>query len=194
MAKARRMRPISKVIGAAMLIVLGTAFQAHALAITPTLATDSGPETSQKAINAILLAEWGIVGPELYKSDVDGGVESGALTGSYMTTYIPPTDPSGADIEYTGGSVVSGNPIYLLVKGGNHDPAWFLFNLTTITGGPWNGTETLYLRDFWPANGAISHVSLYGTTSTRVPDGGMTLGLLSSALLGLGLLRRKLSS
>jgi hypothetical protein len=58
----------------------------------------------------------------------------------------------------------------------------------------WNGTETIDLDDFWPNGGAISHVSIFTTRSTSVPEAGSTLALMGLALTGLGLLRRKLTS
>jgi len=126
----------------------------------------------------------------LYKSDV-GGADSGSLPNSYDTTYFnSPTDPKDAKIEYKGGAIVSGSPIYLLVKDGNHDPIWYIFDITG-----WNGTETIDLQNFWPGEGAISHVSILGTeTTTRVPDAGSSLALLGLALTSVGLLRRKLQA
>ncbi|MCF8036232.1 MAG: PEP-CTERM sorting domain-containing protein [Desulfobacteraceae bacterium] len=41
--------------------------------------------------------------------------------------------------------------------------------------------ETLYLRGFWPQQGAISHVSLYETETERVPEPAAML------LMGMGL-------
>lgn len=38
---------------------------------------------------------------------------------------------------------------------------------------------------------ALSHVSLFNGTSTSVPDGGATLGLLGLGMMGLGYLRRR---
>ncbi len=189
------MRAISKVIGAAMLMVLGTAFQAQALPITPTsgvLNTSRwvGNDTEQPEIDDAID---GILGAsvELYKQNV-GGSESGALAGSYVTTFSnSAADPSDALIDYISGSFV-GPTAYLLVKDGKQTPAWYLFNLTLLG---WNGTDDLVLSGFWPAQGSISHVTLYGTTSTnRVPDGGMTISLLGSALVGLGLLRRRFAA
>jgi hypothetical protein len=179
------MKAISKVVGAAVLMVLGTAYQAQALAITPALAIASGNQTSQSDIDTALAA-LGVPLPEKYKQDV-GGAESGPLAGSYNTVFLStPTDPSGATITYTGGPIV-GPTAYLLVKDGAQTPAWYLFNLTALG---WTGTQQLDLSGFWPQQGAISHVALYGGTVT-VPDGGMTITLLGSTLVGLGLLRRK---
>jgi hypothetical protein len=188
------MRAISKVIGVAMLMVLGTALQAHALAITPSTGTLNvtrwvGNQNGQDQIDAAIAPIIG-TSTELYKQDVGAGSDSGALAGSYSTVFLnTAADPSGATITHVSGPVV-GPTAYLLVKDGNQEPAWYLFNLTALS---WTGTQTLDLSGFWPNQGAISHVALYGTR-TQVPDGGMTISLLGSALVGLGLLRRKLNA
>ena len=78
--------------------------------------------------------------------------------------------------------------VYLLVKDGNHEPAWYLFDLMNIPSGVgWNGTDTIEVTSFWPNGGAISHVSLYGPTAVPEP---MTLILLGFGLLGLAGIRR----
>jgi hypothetical protein len=124
---------------------------------------------------------------EQYKQDVGGG-ESGPLAGSYSTIFTnTPGDPSGAIITYTGGNIVSN--AYLFVKDGNQTPAWYLFNLTA-SGLNWNGTDTLNLSGFWPNQGAISHVSLFGGSSTPVPEPA-TLSLLGMGLLGFAAVQRR---
>jgi hypothetical protein len=51
--------------------------------------------------------------------------------------------------------------------------------------------EDLVLTGFWPQNGAISHVALYGT-ATSVPEPA-TLSLLGAGLIGVFLGRRRRS-
>jgi len=167
-------------------LLLAFGAQAHALLITPssTPLLASGPQTSQSDIAAAIAS---LVGDELYKQDV-GGPESGSLSGSYATVFSnTPTDPADATITYTGGPTV-GSPAQLLVKDGNQNPAWYLFGLAPGMG--WNGMETLYLEGFWPAQGAISHVTLYGSSNTVVPEPA-TMLLVGVGLIGVAGLGRK---
>jgi hypothetical protein len=168
-------------------VVFVPATKVEALVVTPaSVATATGNQTSQAQINAFSAAILGTA-EELYKQNV-GGSEVGDLAGSYTTQFFnSPTDPEDALITYDGGDIV-GPPAFLLVKDGNHSPAWYLFNLTTLG---WNGTDDLEINDFWPAGGAISHVSLYGVATT-VPEPA-TFSLLAVGLLGAGVMRRRRS-
>ena len=129
---------------------------------------------------------------ELYKQDQGQEPnDSGSYSGSYSTTFSnAPNDPQDATITFDGGSSISGDPLYLLVKDGNQDPIWYVFDLSDIDGQAWNGTDPLMLEGFWPAQGAISHVAIYGAPSNGVPDGGATSLLLGLAVLGLAGFRR----
>lgn len=170
-------------------VVLLFSGQVYALGITPADAYNLGNETGQSFIDAYLVANYSDIGTELYKQDVGGG-ESGALAGSYSTTFDnDPLDPSEATITYTGGDVID-IPAYLLVKDGNHSPAWYLFLFDGGTDGlVWNGTDTLVLTDFWPQEGAISHVAFYGE-STSVPESA-GLFLLGTGFIGLAAMGRR---
>jgi hypothetical protein len=119
----------------------------------------TGNDTSQndidEALDAYFLAQLGFELDECYKQDV-GGDESGDLAGSYTTTFSNTADdPSDFLIEYDGGPIAS-QPAYLLVKDGSQVPAWYLFNLAN-----WDGVEDIIGFNFWPAQGAISHVAIY---------------------------------
>jgi hypothetical protein len=160
--------------------VLALAAQAQALAISPGTEILSGPETSQNDINDVLDAYFDPDLVELYKQDA-GGPESGPLAGSYTTTFNG--DLSGGTIVYNPPGDTA-EDAFLLVKDGAQDPAWYLFDLSG-----WDGEETITLSGFWPGEGAISHVTLYGGTTT-VPEPG-TLLLLGSGLFGLALYGRK---
>ena len=177
-----------KVLAAATAMLLGMSLRAEAITVYPTNAIEQGNQTGTSAILAYLDGLGYPVDSELYKSDV-GGPESGGYAGSYETTYSPTLDPDSATIRYSGGPAITGSPIYMLVKDGNASPAWYFFNLSALG---WHGTETLNLRNFWPAQGAISHVAIYGH-STSVPDGGSMAMLLGLGMLGLASVRRRLS-
>lgn len=122
-----------------------------------------------------------------------GGSEEGSFGSSYTTTFSnTPQDPADALIDYISGPSITGPSIYLYVKDGNQNPAWYIFNLSALG---WNGVDDLNLTGFWPNQGAISHVTiLTGDTGNRVPDAGGTLALMGVALCSLGLLRRKLAA
>lgn len=181
--------------------LLATAAVCSALSITPSSSflintgTDginpdsSNPDNPEGA----LLAVYG--GSILYKSNVEGGEETEPFVNSYETSYSDTlSNPSSATISLNGGGpAISGySPLYLLVKDGNALPYWYFYNLTTAG---WNGTESLKLSGFWPQQGAISHVTITGTPSTnRVPDGGTTLATLGFSLVGLGAMRRLMTS
>jgi hypothetical protein len=173
------------------LMLLAFGAQAHALSIDPGSTPQwVGNDTSQSVIDGIILP---LIAPatELYKMESGtGGSESGALANNYTTAFNG--DLSGATITWDGGDYV-GQPAYLLVKDGNQEPAWYLFDLTGANTPPgtipaWDGQETLSLSGFWPDNGAISHVSLYGTHSVPEPT---TMLLFGSGILFVGAFGRK---
>jgi len=168
------------------LAIMALSQVAYGLQITPS--TDSpytGDDTSQAVIDSIVLGITGYSHP-LYKATPGSPVaEEGVLAGSYETVFDD--DNSDAVIEYVAGDIV-GPIAYLLVKDGRQQPAWYLFNLTGLG---WDGMEKIEVQGFWPNQGEISHVSLYGNR-TGVPDGGTTMMLVGMAMIGLGALRRVL--
>lgn len=136
---------------------------------------------------------------ELYKQDV-GGSESGAAAPYYTTTFSnTPSDPSDSDIVWNGPLAMLAK--FMLVKNGNHDPVWYVFDLSSA-GLNWNGTDKIELRGFWPAGGAISHVSFFNPSNSlfqppppppsTIPEpGSMAIwGLLASLSLGFSFMRR----
>ena len=161
----------------------------HALTITPadcgdgsggTLVCETGTETAESVIRAHIESTYGVT--ELYKMNVGGG-EEGSFAGSYSTSFDnTPTDPEDAWIQYDGEPSISCPTCYLLVKDGNHNPAWYLFSIDS-----WNGMDDIHLDGFWPNQGAISHVSIYAG-EVPVPA---AVWLFGSGLLGLVSIARR---
>jgi hypothetical protein len=121
----------------------------------------------------------------LYKSNVSGG-ESGLFASSYDTTFSNTTsDPSDALIQYVSGSYINCIECYLIVKDGNNSPAQYVFSLTAI----WDGTSNLDLTGFWPNQGAISNVAIWGKAMS-VPEPA-TLLLAGLGIATMALLRRR---
>lgn len=172
----------------ALILVLGLAQSALALDITPSDSFASGNEgPANPAVIAAAEAACGCVLNSQYKQDVGGG-ESGPLAASYSTTFAnSPNDPEEFTITYEGGPIVS--PIqWLIVKDGNSTPVWYLFNLTDLG---WDGMDTVSGTDFWPSNGAVSHVELFSSDEGQQVPEPASLILLGSGMLALGLIRRR---
>ena len=121
---------------------------------------------------------------EWYKSDysVDGlGSDSGPAASWYETSFS--NSAQDAVISWNSGEDYIDGATHLLVKDGAADPVWYLFDIFG-----WDGTSDIVLSNFWPDNGAISHIALYG--GTPVPEPGMVI-LLGIGLIGLAFFSRK---
>src|SRR5688572_7444567 len=129
-----------------------------------------------------------------YKANV-GGVEEGSFLSSYNTVFANTgSDPSEATISYLSGLAIECPECYLVVKGGGPKsaaPFVYFFNLAS-----WTGTDTIQLNGFWPAQGAISNVALWGAhVDVTVPEPA-TLLLFGAGIAGFASrrLRRRLAA
>lgn len=185
-------------IAAAGIGLVALSAPAQALTITPTtvgiIPANIGPANCEPAC---VYAAFGLVNDGsltlLYKADVGdeespGTTESGTFAGSYDTVFANTAlDPEDATISYTGGAAISCGVCYLVIKDGNQNPSYYFFDLTAAG---WNGTDPIILEDFWVGQGAISHVAIWGASSSSVPEPG-TLGLLGLGLAGMGIGMRR---
>tara|TARA_R110002073_G_scaffold44428_1_gene123094 strand:+ start:275 stop:868 length:594 start_codon:yes stop_codon:yes gene_type:complete len=180
-------------------LVLGLiGIQAHAtIVITPSVSipgTGLGPSNCEAGCvyDAFGLTNDGSLVLR-YKSDEDGdstGTDSGSFASNYNTTFSNPVgDPGNALIEYVSGASITCPDCYLAIKDGNQDPSYYFYNLSA-----WDGIMDLDLQDFWPQQGAISHVSIWGRDGggdpSDIPEP-VSLLLLSAGLMSLAFIRRR---
>lgn len=80
-------------------------------------------------------------------------------------------------------------------NGGSIEPDHYVFKIFE-DGAPLTYSGTWSVNGANLAGGGLSNIKAYGRDpgTTTVPDGGVTLTLLGSALVGLGVLRRKLGA
>lgn len=187
------MRKIIQISALAIILVFGIAINASATPVYEVIFGEIDPilygnENDTNSINKIITESYECCElEEIYKMNV-GGPEEKTFASSYETSFDnDPLDPQDALIYYTGGPIIDGSydPIYLLVKDGNQEPNWFVYDISD-----WDGEMDISITGFWPKEGAISHVSLFSCEGNVVPEPG-TLLLMGSGLAGLGLLIRR---
>jgi PEP-CTERM motif-containing protein len=167
-----------RVIAAGLLSVW--AFQAQALLLTPSTSgviagNAYGPTNCEPECVSAVFHDEDIT--LLYKMDRTDATESGLFAAFYETQFLnSPTDPSGAEITNSLVAWITCGDCYLAIKDGNHSPGYYFYDLSG-----WNGKDTITLADFWPQQGAISHVAIWGDKQS-VPEPG-TLSLLGAGLL-----------
>ena len=133
-----------------------------------------------------------------YKSDQEGdsglGNDSGLFADSYDTTFSnSSSDPEDALIDYISGLVIDtcGTlSCYLVVKDGDADPGNYIFDLSDLSyaglEGAWDGIMDIFLEGFWPNDGAISNIAIYGVVPLPA-----AFWLFGTALIGfIGISRR----
>ena len=186
------MRYRQLILGFALLAGFSTA--SHALIVSPGDCTAVNGCVTTDVNGGNDLDVFPVLDTLQYKWDVVEAMESGPLSGSYLTsffTYDSESEVSGLTIRNVSGGFVScapSDPCYLVVKDGAHQPARYLFNLAILG---WNGKSDLTLEDFWsaPVQGEVSHAAIYsGISAVPVPAAAWLFG---TALIGfIGLSRR----
>jgi len=179
-----------------VLLLTVVAFESQALTLTPAdctvgscWTTDVNSQPSAESIATLVGSSVELV--ELYKSEVGGG-DTGLFDDYLETTYSNATnDPADALIALLEGYAIDCSDCYISVKDGNQDPALYVFSLSD-----WLGMDDIELLGFWPDQGAISNVAIWGGVDSNVyetasvPEPG-TLTLFGLSLLGLGLFGRR---
>jgi len=171
-------------------VVLGGANEATAstLSLAPsntTCTTNINTNLSGSALYGILDTCFDVTATSLdllYKENVSG-VEDGTYSSSYDTTFS--NSNQNALIVYLTGTAINCTECYLVVKDGNNQPAQYFFDLSAFG---WNGTDSISLTNFWPSNGSISNVAIWGVASVPEPT---TLLLTGLGLAVASMVRRR---
>lgn len=189
-----------RILLSVMLVIFST--QAYgltidALSLSPTWTLNTNYWTGGDNSNLDASEIGAIVGvtlEELYKNEVDNGDDLSFLYADYYETTYSNTsdDPADALIEFVGNPTadprehINSTFKFLYVKDGQHDPAFYVFNISS-----WDGIEDLELLNFWASSplegsgttGAISHVTILGNPSDPIPEPA-TMILFGAGLAG----------
>ena len=190
---------ISFAVGLIAAASLVASSQVLALPLGPGDAGGSSNSNANNDVEAEIEAFSGGKDLSLYYKDNVGGAEEGPFASSYQTTFSnAPLDPADALIEQTGVPVIQCPSCYLVVKGGGPAsvaPFKYFFDISS-----WDGMEDIVLTGFWPNQGAISNVAIWGLVMNGDPDPDPepgpgipipgTLLLLGMPMVGLAMWRR----
>ena len=183
-----------------MAFVMATSAVAYMVNITPDTPYKWIDDPATKVDNnpkpAYISSLVGSSVTEMYKQEVGkegltAPLPTGTYAASYETTFSnEPWNPQDASITWKGlpYSYISPEPVYLLVKGGNHLPIWYIYDLTALG---WDGKGDIALTGFWPDKGAISYIAIFDPpASVPLPAAVWLLGTGLIGLIGLGSRRR----
>lgn len=193
MTSSRSVAHVVAIVGTTLALLLGAAAEdARAdIVLTPSTAgvfgASLGPNNCEPGCvyTAFSLTNDGTLSL-LYKGETDDA-DSGLFAASYDTVFSnTPGDPSDALISFVGGSAMACPACYLAIKDGDQQPSYYFYDLAA-----WDGTESLLLEDFWPQQGAISHVSIWGAGARQDVAEPATVALVGLALLAAGAMRRR---
>ena len=186
-----------KILGI-ILMTLGTQALAGTFTLKPSSIVNAANCTSGTNTNAAVISTVescsGQTGLSLlYKSEVGNAVDSGTYKDSYTTTYFnTSTDPEDALITFDKGPLgamdcMKTYSCWLSVKDGKSSIALYVFSLAG-----WDGVMDLSLMDFWPKQGAISNIQIWGGAAIAQTPIPAAVWLFGSGFIGLMSLSRKI--